>query len=79
MIRRKFMKVAGATALAGATASKVARADVPDHLWAGYDFGPGPVPRDRLSQGPFGVEQDEGWQVIASTTPFATLRCGRHQ
>jgi hypothetical protein len=68
MIRRNFMKVAGGAALAAGTASKVVRADVPDHLWAGYDFGSGPVVRDRLNQGPFGVEQDEGWQVIASTT-----------
>ena len=68
MIRRNFMKVAGGVALAAGTASKVARADVPDHLWAGYDFGSGPVVRDRLNQGPFGVGQDEGWQVIASTT-----------
>jgi hypothetical protein len=68
MIRRNFMKVAGGVALAAGAASKVVRADVPDHLWAGYDFGSGPVVRDRLNQGPFGVGQDEGWQVIASTT-----------
>jgi hypothetical protein len=69
MIRRNFMKIAGTAALAAGTASKLARADVPDHLWAGHDFGPGPTAPDRLNQGPFGVEQDEGWQVIASSTP----------
>lgn len=46
-----------------------ARADVPPHLWAGYDFGPGPKVTDRLNQGPFGVEQDEGWYTIEMTSP----------
>jgi hypothetical protein len=45
------------------------RTDVPDHLWSGYDFGPGPILHNRLNQGPFGVEQDEGWRTIATTTP----------
>lgn len=26
-------------------------------------------PRERLNQGPFGIEQDEGWQTILFTTP----------
>lgn len=41
------------------------------HLWDGYDFGPGPKVTDRLNQGPFGIEQDDGWFTIASTTPSA--------
>ena len=45
------------------------RADVPTHLWAGYDFGPGPRVTERLNQGPFGIEQDEGWFTLAATTP----------
>lgn len=45
-----------------------ARADVPTHLWAGYDFGSGPQAADRLNQGPFGVEQDDGWFTLAGTT-----------
>jgi hypothetical protein len=64
--RRDFIK-AGA-ALAGASAA-TARGDVPDHLWQGHDFGAGPRPMDRLNQGPFGIEQDEGWYTIATTTP----------
>jgi len=64
------MKAAGTATLAATTVSRTARADVPDHLWASYDFGPGPHVNDRLNQGPFGVEQDEGWQVIASTNPL---------
>ena len=55
-------------ALLGA-APAVALADVPPHRWDGYDFGPGPAVADRLNQGPFGIDQDEGWFTIAATTP----------
>jgi hypothetical protein len=50
-------------------AAAAARADVPAHLWSGYDFGPGPKPAERLNQGPFDIDQDAGWMTIASTTP----------
>jgi hypothetical protein len=43
-------------------------ADVPDHLWEGYDFGR-PTVTNRLDQGPFGIGQDEGWYTIFTTTP----------
>jgi hypothetical protein len=66
--RRSLMRTAAAATL-GAPA--LLRADVPDHLWAGYDFGPGPKPADRLNQGPFGVEQDQGWRTLSSTTQSA--------
>src|SRR5580692_10262334 len=46
-----------------------ARADVPAHVWQGFDFGSGPAVRERLNQGPFDVDQDEGWQTILFTTP----------
>src|SRR5260370_1264162 len=46
-----------------------ARADVPPHLWHGYDFGSGPPVRERLNQGPFDVDQDQGWQTVLFTTP----------
>ena len=65
---RRGMLGAGATALA---AGRLLRADVLDHLWQGYDFGRGPEVRDRLNQGPFPVEQDDGWRTIATTTPSA--------
>ena len=68
MKRREWMKSAGGL-LASLAGTDLAPADVPDHLWQGYDFGPGPAPADRLSQGPFGIEQDEGWYTIATTTP----------
>jgi hypothetical protein len=47
----------------------VAAADVPAHLWQGYDFSPGPFPHQRLNQGPFDIDQDDGWQTILYTTP----------
>jgi len=65
--RRQFLKAGAALA---AVAPALARADVrPHHLWQGHDFGPGPAVTDRLEQGPFGIEQDEGWYTVATTTP----------
>jgi hypothetical protein len=64
--RRQFLKAGAAMATAGPA---LARADVPPHLWQGHDFGPGPAVPDRLDQGPFGIEQDEGWFTVATTTP----------
>ena len=70
----------GAATLA---AGSLLRADVPDHLWQGYDFGPGPKVTDRLNQGPFPLEQDQGWRTLATTTQsaapvrnFGTGLCG---
>ncbi|MEA2063723.1 MAG: hypothetical protein U9P14_08505 [Gemmatimonadota bacterium] len=68
--RRDFFKAGGAAALAaGLGASSSARADVPPHSWQGYDFGGGPAAPDRLNQGPFALEQDQGWRTIKSTSP----------
>jgi len=64
MRRRDILKAAAVTSL-----GKGLRADVPTHLWSGYDFGPGPRVTGRLNQGPFGIEQDEGWFTLAATTP----------
>jgi hypothetical protein len=69
MDRRNFMKASGALAAVTGLTGRKAGADVADHLWEGYDFGPGPRVTARLNQGPFGIEQDEGWFTIASTTP----------
>src|ERR1035441_5458594 len=52
MTRRQLL---GTTAAALA-AQPLLRADVPDHLWQGYDFGRGPQVTDRLNQGPFPVD-----------------------
>jgi len=62
MRRRDLLK--GALVLPAALAA----ADVPPHLWQGYDFGGGPPVRDRLNQGPFDVDQDQGWQTVLYTT-----------
>ena len=37
-------------------------------LALGQDVGPGPVPADRLDQGPFSIAQDEGWYTVETTT-----------
>ena len=68
MRRRDFVK-SGAL-LAGASSVMRPRmwADVPDHLWEGYSFG-SPQVTDRLDQGPFGIDQDEGWFTIFATQP----------
>lgn len=63
--RRNFFK----TGLGAAAAAVPGNADVPTHRWDGYDFGPGPRVTDRLNQGPFGIEQDDGWFTIAATSP----------
>jgi hypothetical protein len=68
MRRRDFFKTGAALAGACTLLPRQALADVPDHLWEGYDFGSPPVP-NRLNQGPFGITQDEGWYTIFSTTP----------
>src|SRR6185295_14984279 len=66
--RREFVKAGGAALAALSGSPRETRADVPSHLWQGYDFGPGPHVADRLNQGPFGIEQDEGWYTILTTT-----------
>ena len=63
MRRRDLLK--GAVLVPAALAA----ADVPPHLWQGFDFGSGPPVHDRLNQGPFEIDQDQGWQTILFTTP----------
>src|ERR1044072_7912208 len=63
MRRRDLLK--GAVLVPAALAA----ADVPPHLWQGFDFGSGPPVRDRLNQGPFEIDQDQGWQTVLFTTP----------
>ena len=38
------------------------------HLWQGYDFGSFFPAKDRLDQGPFDIDQDQGWQTVLYTT-----------
>jgi hypothetical protein len=68
MIRRRDFVKAGAAIAVTAGLPCQAGADVPVHLWQGHDFGPGPRALDRLDQGPFGIDQDEGWFTIETTT-----------
>ena len=63
MRRRDLLK--GAVLLPVAMA---ANAEVPEHLWQGFDFGSGPQVRERLNQGPFDIDQDQGWQTVLFTT-----------
>ena len=70
MLRRRDFVKAGGAAGGGRRGAGARRAPTcRTHLWAGYDFGPGPALADRLNQGPFGIEQDEGWYTIEATTP----------
>lgn len=50
-------------------AAMAANADLPEHLWQGFDFGSGPPVRERLNQSPFDIGQDQGWQTILFITP----------
>jgi hypothetical protein len=67
-MRRRDLIKTGVALAAGMMPHRV-RADVPSHRWDGYDFGRGPRVTDRLNQGPFGIEQDDGWYTVAATTP----------
>jgi len=46
-----------------------ALAESQKHLWQGYDFGSYFPARERLNQGPFDVDEDQGWQTVLFTTP----------
>ena len=67
--RRTFLKRTAAGAVAAGMVPAALKADVPPHRWDGYDFGPPPSVKDRLNQGPFSIDQDEGWRNIDSTSP----------
>jgi hypothetical protein len=66
MRRRDFVKTGALLAGASSLLRPQMWADVPDHLWEGYPFGSPPV-ANRLDQGPFGIDQDQGWFTIFST------------
>ena len=67
MHRRNFIKTgAAATLLSGLKSSQAQ--DVPAHNWDCFDFGSGRDVTDRLNQGPFGIDQDQGWYTILVTS-----------
>ena len=68
MLRRDFVKAGVGLGAVSSLMRPLIWADVPDHLWEGYDFGCPPV-TNRLDQGPFGIGQDEGWFTIFVTQP----------
>ncbi len=72
MNRRNFLKTGGAVAVAAGMASRNSYAFVPSHNWEEYDFGSGPVVKDRLYQGPFPQYKPElvvpGSNVVMATT-----------
>src|ERR1051325_5361817 len=67
MDRRNFMKAGAALSILSGLKTAHAQ-EVPAHNWNGYDFGPGFQISDRLNQGPFGIEQDEGWYTVLVTS-----------
>ena len=67
MDRRQFIKAGATLPLLSGLPHAVAQ-EVPTHSWYGYDFGSGPTASDRLNQGPFGIEQDEGWYTVLVTS-----------
>jgi hypothetical protein len=68
MHRRSFIKAGAALTLL--SVSQVGNAqDVPAHNWDRYDFDSVPRAADRLNQGPFGIDQDEGWYTVLVTSP----------
>ena len=68
MRRRDFVKTGFALAAGSSFVPRRMWADVPDHMWEGYNFGC-PSVTNRLDQGPFGISQDEGWFTIFATQP----------
>lgn len=66
MNRRDILKTAALLPLAHRIS---ALAQEPKHLWQGYNFNSTFSAKDRLDQGPFDIDQDQGWQTIAYTTP----------
>jgi hypothetical protein len=69
MQRRNFLKASGATVLLAGAGARLASAHVPGHNFDRYDFGSGPVPQDRLYQGPFPTDLYPSWNVAMATTP----------
>lgn len=67
MRRRNFIKTGAAVALATAL-HKTQAQEVATHNWDRYDFGSGPKVTNRLNQGPFGIEQDDGWYTVLVTS-----------
>jgi hypothetical protein len=66
MKRRDFLRSA---AIAPLFSAAQGFADNANHLWQGYNFGSHFPAGNRLNQGPFDIDQDQGWQTVLFTTP----------
>jgi hypothetical protein len=73
MKRRSFFKTAAFAGMAAPLTVKESAGYVVTHNWDKYDFGSGPVVKDRLYQGPFPQYAPEtvfpGSSVVMTTTP----------
>ncbi|MCD6115886.1 hypothetical protein J7K93_02630 [bacterium] len=69
MKRRTFLKSTG-LAVALGSGIKGAKAFVPAHNWDKYDFGSGPIVKDRLNQGPFPIYSPE--EVVPESSVVMT-------
>ena len=73
MKRRSFLKTTGAITLGASAVANKIFGFVPAHNWEKYDFGSGPVVKDRLNQGPFPIYEPEvvapNSEVVMTTNP----------
>jgi len=67
MHRRNFIKAGAALAMMNGLGAGITQ-QVPSRTWNDYDFPYPPASADRLNQGPFGIEQDEGWYTVLVTS-----------
>ncbi len=73
MDRRGFLRTGGLVGLMGSSGGNQILGFVPTHNWDKYDFGSGPLVKDRLNQGPFPQYPPEevvpGSSMVMATTP----------
>src|ERR1700722_15382434 len=69
MKRRDLLKSAAMLPLLPGLHAFADSPNSPRHLWQGYDFGSFFPAKERLNQGPFDIDQDQGWQTVLFTTP----------
>jgi hypothetical protein len=59
----------GRRAFLGTGVSAAIATGAPAPRWGGCEISPPHTPSDRLDQGPFDIDQDEGWRTLVTTTP----------
>src|SRR5438093_8282444 len=67
--RREFLKAGAMLSILPGVRASAAKGPpgAPDDRPPAPDESPAPVVAERLDQGPFGIEQDQGWYTIATT------------